>query len=58
MNRRKIEKIVIPENSVRWTKRPAADGDCCEKHRRMQRADDRKRLIAEARRAKRWSVED
>ena len=52
MNRRNVEKIVIPENSVRWTKRPAADGDCCEKHRREKRADDRKREIAEARRDK------
>ena len=57
MNRRNVEKISIPENSVRWTKRPAADGDCCEKHRREKRADDRKRMIAEARRAK-WSEPD
>ena len=55
MNRRKIEKIAIPEHSVRWTKRPAADGDCCEKHRREKRADDRKRMIAEERKRKRTS---
>jgi hypothetical protein len=52
MNRRGIEKITIPDHNGRWVKRPAADGDCCEKHRRMQRADDRKRMIAEARRDK------
>jgi len=52
MNRRNVEKIAIPEHSVRWTKRPAADGDCCEKHRREKRGDDRKRAIAEARRVK------
>ena len=57
MNRREVEKISIPEHSVRWTKRPAADGDCCEKHRREKRGDDRKRLIAEARAAKRYEVE-
>ena len=57
MNRRNVEKISIPEHSVRWTKRPAADGDCCEKHRREKRGDDRKRAIAEARAAKRYEVE-
>jgi len=57
MNRREVEKISIPEHSVRWTKRPAADGDCCEKHRREKRGDDRKRAIAEARAAKRYEVE-
>jgi hypothetical protein len=54
MNRREVEKISIPEHSVRWTKRPAADGDCCEKHRREKRADDRKRMIAEERKRK-WT---
>lgn len=54
MNRREVEKISIPEHSARWTKRPAADGDCCEKHRREKRADDRKRMIAEERRRK-WT---
>lgn len=54
MNRREVEKIVIPENSARWNKRPAADGDCCEKHRREKRADDRKRMIAEERKRK-WT---
>jgi hypothetical protein len=54
MNRRNVEKISIPEHSVRWTKRPAADGDCCEKHRREKRADDRKRMIAEERKRK-WT---
>lgn len=58
MNRRGIEKITIPEFGGRWTKRPAADGDCCDKHRKAKRSDDKKRLIAEARRAKRWSVDD
>ena len=57
MNRRGIEKITIPEVGGRWVKRPAADGDCCDKHRKMKRADDRKRMIAEARRAK-WSEPD
>ena len=52
MNRRKIEKIAIPEFGGRWVKRPAADGDCCEKHRRMARADERKRMISEQRRHK------
>jgi hypothetical protein len=52
MNRREVEKIAIPEHSARWTKRPAADGDCCDKHRREKRADERKRMIAEARRDK------
>lgn len=54
MNRRKIEKITIPEFGGRWIKRPAADGDCCEKHRRMARADERKRMISEQRRHK-WT---
>jgi len=48
------EKIGMPKNSTRWTARPERDWDCCEKHRREKRADDRKRQIAEARRAK-WS---
>jgi hypothetical protein len=55
MNRRGIEKIAIPEHGGRWVKRPDADGECCEKHRRMKRGDDRKRAIAEARRAK-WKL--
>ena len=54
MNRRNVEKISIPEHSVRWTKRPAADGDCCEKHRREKRADERTRMIDEERRRK-WT---
>jgi hypothetical protein len=55
MNRRGIEKITIPDHNGRWINRPDADGECCEKHRRMKRGDDRKRAIAEARRAK-WKI--
>lgn len=48
MNRRNIAKITIPLYG-RWTKRPDADGDCCEKHRKAFQSDRKRKLIADGR---------
>lgn len=57
MNR--TERMTIPAYSTRWTKRPTADADCCQRHQRAKRADDRQRQRAAARAAKRgaWIAE-